>query len=247
MAPRPKVPDAKTAATAVDTASPTARRELVEKQIFEHAIRLFAERGFAGTSLQDIAVAMGITRPALYYYVKSKEDLLSTLVRQETVNFADTLAALAADTSVAPELRLRKMVHDSALRQAHDPARFRILVRSESELPADVFDTYNSARKRALTAFTDVITEGVGSGCFRPVDPRVSALALIGMSNWIAWWHHPKDERTPDEIADQLADLAVASVSAGSEPSTGRTGPHHAIALLRRDLALLESMVERDE
>ena len=51
------------------------RRELVENEMYEHAIRLFAERGFAGTSLQDIADAMGVTRPALYYYVKSKDEL----------------------------------------------------------------------------------------------------------------------------------------------------------------------------
>ena len=55
----------------------TARRELVENEIYEQAIRLFAERGFAGTSLQDIADALGITRPALYYYVKSKDELLA--------------------------------------------------------------------------------------------------------------------------------------------------------------------------
>src|SRR5213079_854717 len=57
----------------------TARRELVENEIYEIAIRLFAERGFAGTSLQDIADALGITRPALYYYVKSKDELLAKL------------------------------------------------------------------------------------------------------------------------------------------------------------------------
>src|SRR5438034_192170 len=57
----------------------TARRELVENEIYEHAIRLFAERGFAGTSLQDIADALGVTRPALYYYVKSKDELLAKL------------------------------------------------------------------------------------------------------------------------------------------------------------------------
>ncbi|MER5436873.1 helix-turn-helix domain-containing protein, partial [Streptomyces sp. NPDC002588] len=55
----------------------TARRELIENEMFEQASRLFAERGFAGTNLGDIAEAMGITRPALYYYVKSKDDLLA--------------------------------------------------------------------------------------------------------------------------------------------------------------------------
>ncbi|MER5436948.1 helix-turn-helix domain-containing protein, partial [Streptomyces sp. NPDC002588] len=55
----------------------TSRRELVENEMFEQASRLFAERGFAGTNLGDIAEAMGITRPALYYYVKSKDDLLA--------------------------------------------------------------------------------------------------------------------------------------------------------------------------
>jgi hypothetical protein len=49
---------------------PTARRELVENEMFKQASRLFAERGFAGTNLGDIAEAMGITRPALYYYAK---------------------------------------------------------------------------------------------------------------------------------------------------------------------------------
>ena len=58
----------------------STRRELVENEMYEHAARLFAERGFAGTSLQDVADAMGVTRPALYYYVKSKDELLSKLV-----------------------------------------------------------------------------------------------------------------------------------------------------------------------
>src|SRR5206468_2845368 len=62
----------------------TARRELVENELYEHATRLFAERGFAGTSLQDIADALGITRPALYYYVKSKDELLAKLVTEVT-------------------------------------------------------------------------------------------------------------------------------------------------------------------
>jgi AcrR family transcriptional regulator len=75
----------------------TARRELVENEIYENAIRLFAERGFAGTSLQDIADALGITRPALYYYVKSKDELLAKLA-------ADVAGGSAAQITRSPSV-----------------------------------------------------------------------------------------------------------------------------------------------
>jgi len=223
----------------------TARRELVEKQIFEHAIQLFAERGFAGTSLQDIADATGLTRPALYYYVNNKEDLLRILVRQETEDFAANLAAIGTDTARTPVERVRAMVYESALRQANDPARFRLLVRSEAELPEDVFAVYSEGRRQVLKAYTDVITEGVHAGMLRPVDPRICALGLLGMSNWIAWWHHPGDRRTAPEIATEIADLATAGITPADNASTGHTGPEHALALLKRDLSLLESVLEK--
>src|SRR5215469_4875878 len=58
----------------------TTRRDLVEAQIYEQAARLFAERGFAATTPQDIADAVGISRQALYYYIKSKDEILARLV-----------------------------------------------------------------------------------------------------------------------------------------------------------------------
>ena len=70
----------------------TARHGLVEHEIYERAIRLFADRGFAGTSLQDIADALGITRPALYYYVKSKDELLAKLAADVAGGSAASLA-----------------------------------------------------------------------------------------------------------------------------------------------------------
>lgn len=67
-----------------DNSDRSVRRDLVENEIYDHAARLFAERGFAGTSLQDVADAMGLTRSALYYYVKNKDELLARLVSEIT-------------------------------------------------------------------------------------------------------------------------------------------------------------------
>jgi len=232
--------------TAAAPANPpsTARRELVETLIFENAIQLFAQRGFAGTSLQDIADATGMTRPALYYYVKSKEDLLRTLVRQETEDFAAVLVAIGSNTARTPLQRVREMVYQSALRQAGDSARFRLLIRSEAELPEDVSREYDNGRKKVLEAYCDVISQGVAAGDLRPVDAKVCALGLIGMSNWIAWWHHPGDDLSAEKIAAEIAELAAAGIAAQGESTTGQIGAAHAVALLKRDIALLETLLD---
>ena len=60
------------------------RREVIEAQVFDAAARLFAEKGYGGTTLQHIASELGISRTALYYYVASKEELLGRIVHELT-------------------------------------------------------------------------------------------------------------------------------------------------------------------
>lgn len=220
----------------------TTRRGLVENEIFAHAARLFAERGFAGTSLQDIAEAMGMTRPALYYYVKNKEDLLSRLVAEITQAPATQLAQIAE----APEdaaTRLRRMVHLTAARAATDSVGFRLLLRSESELPDELQAVHEAGRREVLRSVATVIAEGSRSGQFRPVDARVSALALIGMSNWVAWWFDPDGALEPDTVAAHIADMAVTSLQREDGRVPESQGPLAALAMLREDLDHLEQLL----
>ncbi|MQP33292.1 TetR family transcriptional regulator [Rhodococcus erythropolis] len=229
--------------TPVATTRTNPRRELVENQIFEQAIALFSERGFAATTLQDIANATGLTRPALYHYVKSKDDLLAKLVNQDTGGIADQLHQVSGDSTRNAIDRLYSMVHESAHRLAQDPARFRLLLRSESELPDAVFRAYDSGRRRVLKEFTTVIQDGINAGQMRPVDARTAALAIIGMTNWIAWWHTPGQKSTAEKIAAQFADMAVAAVSLPNERREAMDGPHGAISMLRQDIDLLENLL----
>jgi AcrR family transcriptional regulator len=221
-----------------------ARRELVEKEILGHAIALFAERGFAGTNLQDIADATGLTRPALYHYVSSKEDLLAQLVRQVIDDVADTLLEVAGDGSLSATERLRAVVRGLAQRQLTEPERFRLLIKSEAELPAELAKAYTRARRRVLKAFVDVIEAGIRADEFRPVDARSAALGVIGMCNWIAWWHHPGNAKSDEAIADQFADFAVAGLEQPHRRETGGGDEvEQVIGLLRADLARLERVV----
>ncbi|MGY1770835.1 TetR/AcrR family transcriptional regulator [Blastococcus sp. SYSU D00813] len=220
---------------------PNARRDLVEAQILEHATRLFAERGFAATSLQDIAEATGLTRPALYHYVKNKDDLLSRLVQQLTEGPAEELHRINADAERPPVQRLHAMATAVVRNIAGAPERFRLLIRSEAELPEALADVYARGRRRVLREFTSVIEEGVAAGQLRPVDARVAALGIIGMCNWVAWWHKPgQGEET---IAAQLADMAVAALAEQEHRAGEGEGPERALSLLRQDLDYLERLL----
>jgi AcrR family transcriptional regulator len=219
------------------------RKVLVESQIVEAATELFAERGFAGTSLQDIADATGLTRPALYHYFSSKEDLLLRLVSAATEGPADDLRGLRLQEDVSRVERLHAMASSIALLQAQHPARFRLLIRSEADLPAALADTYDSGRRSVLREFMALIEEGVQSGEFRAVDPRTAALGIIGLCNWVAWWHKPGSDADDQRIVTELADMAVASVVATDRRETGSTGVARAIELLKQDVAALERLI----
>ncbi|MEU0791083.1 TetR/AcrR family transcriptional regulator [Amycolatopsis sp. NPDC005961] len=221
----------------------TARRELVENELYEHATRLFAERGFAGTSLQDIADALGITRPALYYYVKSKEELLAKLVTEVTNGPLEELTELVA-RDLDPVAKLRGIVEIIVGRRVRQPERFRLLIRSEAELPAALTEAYDEGRRAVLKTIAGVVEDGVRVGRFRPVDARVAALGVLGMCNWVAWWYHPGGRDTAEVVVEQLADMAVGALQRADQHVLDGEGPAAALKMLRQDLDHLERILD---
>jgi AcrR family transcriptional regulator len=168
--------------------STAARRQIIEHEIIEHAARLFAERGFAGTSVQDIADAMGMSRPTLYYYFKGKDDLLASLVTEVTEGAAAEIRAVARDGAKSATERLRSIARLLASWRAQQPGRFLLLIRSESVLPPDLARVNERAKRSTLRELTKVIEQGIAAGEFRMVDARSAALAVLGICNWVLLW-----------------------------------------------------------
>lgn len=219
------------------------RRELVEKQILDQATRLFAEKGFASTTLQDIADATGLTRPALYHYVANKDELLSRLISESTETPAAVLREINDRADLGPTEKLRMMAMSIALNQAQNADRFKLVIRSEAELPEEMSKTYQQSRRHVLKEFVLVIESGVRAGEMRPVDPRTAALGIIGMLNWVAWWHQSGDADSDRSVAAQLADMALRTVVQDGVTPAAPDGPERAIALLRENLDYLERLL----
>jgi AcrR family transcriptional regulator len=227
-----------------DGARSSTRRDLVESQIVAEATRLFAERGFSGTSLKDIADATGLTRPALYHYVKNKDELLAKLVAELAQGPVLALREINRTEGASPLERLRRMAYVIAHQQAEEPARFQLLIRSEADLSDDLAGPYLQSRREVLAEVVQVIDEGIRLGEMRPVDSRIAALSIIGQCNWVAWWQPPGAAAdVTAHVAESIADLAVASVMSTDGDATPGDGRARALALLKRDVRYLEQVL----
>ncbi|MTD53068.1 TetR/AcrR family transcriptional regulator [Amycolatopsis pithecellobii] len=216
------------------------RRDLVLAQIYEEAARLFAERGYAGTTPQDIADAVGVSRQALYYYVRSKEEILAGLVAEMTSQIVQEMRRIV-DLGLDEPETLRRLAAHMVTDRARNRTRFRMLDRSESALPPELAREFLQGRRDVLNLLVDVIKSGVAAGRFVTRDPRVAALSVIGMCNWVAWWFEPGPGHPVEPIADQIADSAVSTLRPLG-PSTVSNDPAQLIAAMEAELAQLKKL-----
>jgi AcrR family transcriptional regulator len=194
----------------------SSRSHLVKQAILDKAVELFHERGFAETSLQQIAVALELTRGAIYYYYKNKDDILRNLV--EDVTFVSTQV---------PELEQgggswRQVLHDHIRGRVGwliDKRKyFRLLTEVERFLPEDLAQQHLEAKRQLLHTLEHFIREGISGGEFRKVDPTITAFSIIGMVSWTAWWFTDSSRLSADDVAEGMARLCVAMVSDGDAP-----------------------------
>lgn len=219
-----------------------ARRQLVSNELLEHSAKLFASKGYANTSFQDIADAMGVSRPSLYHYVSNKEEILAALLRDVLERVVTILEETGTRSDLDAEQKVVEALRLIVINNARNTTRFRLLDRSEPDLPAELAEMHRQARRRVLDLFATLIDDAIEAGRFRPLPARTVALALLGMANWVAWWYRAPTDGSAEDVAQVLTEVALSGVRRTDERQLD-PGPWAALALLREDLAHLESAV----
>ena len=185
-----------------------AKRKYAE--IIEAAASVFAEKGFYGASMQDIADKLGMNKSSLYYYVKAKEDLVKGLVEgvlQDILKEAEGIM----NTGFSPASKLRRII-EAHLRHflAHRSA-FAVFLHENPALldrfsQADVQSVMSAYDKLLVT----LIEEGQENGDFRKnLDPKIVVLGIFGMCNYTSKWYHPDGEVSSAELARIFSDLTL--------------------------------------
>jgi len=184
-----------------------------EDEILAAAARIFREKGYHGTSVRDIAEAVGLLKGSLYHYIRSKDELLARLFEGLLADTVRELGSIVA-RDASPEARLRDMVraYAGAVMAHHDAVG--LYLREWRSLPPAELAGLGARRRRMRALFTDVIDDGVRAGSFAAGDAKIAALAILGSCNWLYEWYRPRGRLRPAAVADELAERAVRSVRA---------------------------------
>ena len=203
-------------AAAANEVTPTAfagRRE----EILTVAARIFSEKGYAATTVQDVADAVGVLKGSLYYYIDSKQDLLAEIV-WEVHEGGMQRAALLSDVHVTDfRAELYELVRAHVAGMLADVVKVRVFFQDFNSLSEDRRERILHARDSYDRRLRDLISRGQTDGSFRDdLDPKLVSMGLLGMMNWVYQWYRDDGERSVEEIAATLAELAVSSVAVTS-------------------------------
>jgi len=175
------------------------------ESVLRGAVKVFNERGYDGTSMEDLSRELGITKSAIYHHVTGKEELLRLAVNRAL----DGLFAVLDDVSAldAPAItRLEELARRSVLLLVAELPFVTLLLRVRGNTGAE---RAALARRREFdNAVAGLATQARDEGDLRPdVDPALIARLLYGMINSVTEWYRPRGDR-PAELADVIVSVA---------------------------------------
>jgi TetR/AcrR family transcriptional regulator, cholesterol catabolism regulator len=185
-------------------------------QLTREAARLFAQKGYHGTSIGDIAEALGVQKGSLYAHIASKEDLLYETMREGADAFHAALDAIPEELPAVEKIRLALRGHLRVVSEQLDVAT--VFVQEWRYLEGERRDEIVTERRRYEERIRELFREGREHSELRAdLDEGAAALLLLSAANWAYTWLQPG--RDTDELADRFFALLVDGMRGYSTPA----------------------------
>lgn len=186
------------------------RRERRYEDILDVASRLFLEKGYERTSIQDIAAEVGVLKGSLYYYIDTKEGLLYNVIRTNHENLVGLMETALRSAAELPAIeRVREFLHNHitfVLANVERSASFQFEFRSLTpERQSEIIDYRRGYGQRLAGLIRQAQEEGAIDA---DVSPSVSSRALLSMFNSVLRWYRPGGPLSPSQITEQYMMLA---------------------------------------
>ena len=172
------------------------------EHLLGQAAQVFAEAGYHSTSMRDLAAASGMSLAGMYYYVRSKEDLLA-LIQERCFSSVLDGARKTLEGHADPQDRLERLIRHHVTYFTAHMAEMKVLSHESSVLSGDPRRKVNHIKRRYVDLLESLLKEAAPDE--RPVDRSAAAYALFGMMNWIYNWYDPAGEIDPERLAGLIA------------------------------------------
>ncbi|MDN5918182.1 MAG: TetR/AcrR family transcriptional regulator [Pseudonocardia sp.] len=199
-------------ASAEGNGSPVIPRGGGRDAITGAARQIFAERGYHGTSVRDIAQRAGLSLSALYYWHPSKQHLLATLIEESTHDYFQRCDEALCDAGDDPAERLRALVGATVEYRVSHRVQSNIGTLEWRNLDPENRERLDGLRRSATRLWADLIADGVARGVFRCREPDDARRSIVAACNAVAQWYEPDGDITPAELAERYIAIALRIV-----------------------------------
>jgi AcrR family transcriptional regulator len=186
--------------------------------IVEHAASLFAERGFLGASIADLAEACETSKSLIYHYYDSKEDILFDVMHSHVRALLDAAEKVAA-RQIAPPEKLRELTRAFVQLYVGAAARQRVLLNELQRLSKQQQAIVISIQRRLIEIVEDVLAAMRPEIEASPAMKAPAAMLYFGMINWMHTWLDPQGPVKPARIAELAANVFLEGIGSGEFPS----------------------------
>lgn len=185
--------------------------------ILLRAAELFAQRGYSATSMNGVAEACGLSKPALYHYFRDKYDLLVNIAENHVVHL-QTLVREVADLGLPPEARLRELIRRFVLEYAQAQHAHRVLVEDIKFLTEEDQKRILGAERYVTHEFSDAVTQ-LWPHLGQDHLAKPTTMLLFGMINWMFMWFRSSGTLSYEDMVPIVSDLFFSGVSAVRLPA----------------------------
>ena len=179
-----------------------------KQQIEEKATVLFQERGYAATSMRDLAQDLGIEAASLYSHIKSKEEILQKICFRMAEEFFSAWQEVDLEnSSQAAKMEKAMIAHVKVITKDTDASA--VFFNEWRHLSDPFLSEFLGMRDDYEGRFKKILRDGMASGEFKIVDEKFMMLTLLSSLNWTHNWYKPEGNLTPEEIGKRLSGLLL--------------------------------------
>jgi AcrR family transcriptional regulator len=182
------------------------RQEVLRAGILTAAADLFRARGYRATTLDEIARKVGVSKPTLYGYFRSKEELLAAIFHRTISMFERDLEQIR-NSGDDPAAQLRQLIRCHVGAVIAERSFLAVFFGEEANLPPTLGRAIRRRKARYDRMVRGIVEAGRRQGSIRTDEPRLLVFALLGMANWVYQWYDPKGAWDADTIAAKFIAL----------------------------------------